>query len=196
MATVISTHTSLLARLAEGRDQTAWREFSDRYGELIRGFARRRGLQPADCDDVAQEVLLSLSKAMRGFEYDPGKGKFRAYLKATTLRAISRTMCQKRGGADLDTIEKAARAAERDDTAEEAWEIEWRAHHARRAMRVVEAEFNRTDLRAFQRYAVEGLGAQATAAALGLNVDQVYQAKSRIMRRLAQLVELQVEDEG
>ena len=68
MSAQLTTHTTLLARLAKGDDSSAWQEFNDRYGQLIRGFARRRGLQPADCDDVAQEVLLGLSKAMPGVD--------------------------------------------------------------------------------------------------------------------------------
>ena len=98
-----STHTSLLARLSDGVDPSAWKEFHDRYSDLILGFAHRYGLQSADRDDVAQEVLLSLSKAMEGFTYDPAKGKFRSYLKTVTLRTIFRILRQKqRQGSQVD----------------------------------------------------------------------------------------------
>lgn len=70
-----TTHATLLARLATGGDE-AWSEFASRYGLLIRGFARRRGLSESDCDDVVQETLLALSKAMPSFKYDPAKGLF------------------------------------------------------------------------------------------------------------------------
>jgi DNA-directed RNA polymerase specialized sigma24 family protein len=49
---------------------------------------------------------------------------------------------------------------------------------------------------AFRRYGVEGVSVAATAEELGLSVDQVYQAKSRIVRRLAELVAEQVAEEG
>lgn len=196
VCTQLTTHTTLLARLADDTDREAWRDFYERYGELIRGFVRRRGLQPADCDDAVQEVLASLSQAMASFAYDPAKGKFRSYLKTVTLRAIFKIIRQKQGQVDLEHIEEATRAAENDTTAEEAWEAEWRQYHLRQAMRVIEAEFNEADRRAFQQYAVEGVEAREVAAALGMSVDQVYQAKSRILKRLAQLIELQVQDEG
>ena len=83
-----TTHPSLLARLSDGTDPAAWREFHDRYGLLIRAVARRQGFQAADCDEVVQDVLTSLTRAMAGFRYDPAKGMFRAYLKTVTLRAI------------------------------------------------------------------------------------------------------------
>jgi RNA polymerase sigma factor (sigma-70 family) len=95
MGTQVSTHTTLLARLADGSDRSAWDEFHDSYGELIRRFAAGRGLQPADCDDLVQEVLLTLAQAMRSFEYDPAKGSFRAYLKTITIHAVSKIVRKK-----------------------------------------------------------------------------------------------------
>lgn len=191
-----TTHASLLQRLAANADPDAWSEFHERYGELIRAFARRRSLQPADCDDVLQEVLLSLSRAMPGFCYDPSKGKFRGYLKTVTLRAIFKRGAQSRGAVDLEHIEEVTRAAAIDEEIEECWEAEWRQYHVRRAMKLVESEFNEQDRRAFQRYALEARDVKQTAAELGLSVDQVYQAKSRIMKRLAKLIERQVSEEG
>lgn len=190
------THATLLARLSDGTDPRAWEEFHARYFELIRNFARRRGQQAADCDDVAQEVLLSLSKAMPGFQYDPSKGKFRSYLKTVTIRAVFKKSCQKRGAVDLEHIEEATQAAERDVEIEAAWEEEWRQYHLRQAMVTIAAEFGEADRQAFQRYAVAGQDARAVAEELGLSVDQVYQAKSRILRRLEGLIEAQVRDEG
>lgn len=196
MGLSISTHTSLLARLAEGGDHLAWREFEDHYGELIRGFARRRNLQPSDCDDVVQDVLLSLTQILPGFRYDPCKGRFRSYLKTVTLRAIFKRNRQKHGAVALEAIEAATRAASADREIEESWEAEWRQYHMRQAMRAVETEFNVADRRAFQRYAIEGTDARQTADALNMSIDQVYQAKSRILKRLTQLIEQQVQEEG
>jgi RNA polymerase sigma-70 factor (ECF subfamily) len=196
MYTSITTHTTLLSRLVDGEDSEAWREFDDRYGELIRSFARHRGMQAADCEDVAQEVLLSLSKAMPGFQYDPAKGKFRSYLKTVTLRTIFKKTCQKHGTVALGDIEEATRVADADAAIDEVWDTEWRQYHLRQAMRVIRAEFGEADRRAFQRYAVEGHDARETATSLAMTVDRVYQAKSRITKRLTQIIALQVQDEG
>jgi DNA-binding CsgD family transcriptional regulator len=45
-------------------------------------------------------------------------------------------------------------------------------------------------------YGVEGRDAKETAKQLGMSVDAVYQAKSRIVRRLGQLIEHQIVEEG
>lgn len=192
----LTTHASFLTRLKAADMTSTWRELHQRYGELIRGFARRRHLQPSDCDDVAQDVWTSLVKALPDFEYDPAKGKFRSYLKTATLRAIIKKCQQGHGEVNIDNIEDATRIAENDAVIEEAWELEWRQYHLGQAMRTIEAEFSLVDRKAFQRYAVEGREPRETAEELGLSIDQVYQAKSRIMHRIKALIDIQIAEEG
>lgn len=191
-----TTHATLLARLAEGVDPTAWREFHERYADLLRGFARRHGLQPADCDDATQEILLALAKAVGKFRYDPAKGKFRSYLKTVALRTVFRILRQKKGAMTLELTGEEAETAADDPSTESWWEEEWRQYHVRHAMRQLESEFNEQDRMAFSQYAVKGRPAAETAAELGMSVDQVYQAKSRILRRLSALIARQIEEEG
>jgi RNA polymerase sigma-70 factor (ECF subfamily) len=192
-----TTHATLLARLSEGSDAAAWREFNDRYGELIRAFARMRGVQGVDCDDILQDVLMGLTKAMAGgqagggFQYDPQKGRFRSYLKTAVIHAIGRRSRQNRGAAGLETFDAPTEAE-----VENQWEQQWRQHHTRLAMKTVEGEFNATDIEAFKRYGVLQQDAGAVAASLGVSVESVYQAKSRVLKRLSKLIEQQVGEEG
>ena len=188
-----STHVSLLERLAATEDQEAWQIFCERYGPLIRDYGRRRGLQPSDCDDLLQDVLLSLSKAMSGFTYDPQKGRLRSYLKATTMRAISRRARQNDGIRSLDTLEDVEHPGAEDD---DPWEEAWRRHHVRRALDRMRSEFNERTLTAFSLYVLEGRPAQEAAEVLGASIEAVYQSKSRVLKRLSGLVAEQVRDEG
>jgi RNA polymerase sigma-70 factor, ECF subfamily len=190
-----TTHATLLARLSGGGDAVAWREFCDRYEELIRAFARRRGVNPADCDDVLQDVMLALTKSMPGFRYDPAKGKFRSYLKTVTLHAISRKFRQNPGAVPLGTDDGSVSRAVEDET-EDTWEAEWRQYHLRTAIRTIQTEFNRADLEAFERYGIGGEEVAVVAQSLSMSADQVYQAKSRVLRRLGQVIAKQVEEEG
>lgn len=198
------THATLLARLGQQGDTAqrgrAWGEFVDRYGELIRGFCKRHGLQASDTDDVLQDVLLSLSKAMPGFAYDPKVGKFRSYLKTVVLHAIYRKLCQARGGAVLGDVDSMAHSqaltASGDPATDSQWEQEWRQHHLRQAMRVIDAEFSARDRAIFERYAIGGESAEAVTRDMGVSIEALYQIKSRITRRLSQVIEMQVLEEG
>jgi RNA polymerase sigma-70 factor (ECF subfamily) len=190
VASSLTTHATLLERLADKDDHAAWREFEDRYGALIRSYAGRWGLQPCDCDDVLQDVLVGLTRSMPGFVYDPARGRFRSFLKTVVRRAIIKKSRQKPRASE-QSVEDLPDAA-----SEPAWEEEWRAYHLSLAMRRIEIEFNPRDRAAFEAYVVRQRGVDETADALGLSVDQVYQAKSRILRRLAEIVREQVADEG
>jgi RNA polymerase sigma-70 factor (ECF subfamily) len=191
-----TTHTTLLNRLSNGVDPAAWKEFHERYNDLLRGFAYRYGLQQADCDDIVQEVLLALSRTMPGFEYDPSRGKFRSYLKTLTIRTVFQILRQKSSQKTLEDVDSAIEHAMTDPDTEAMWEAEWRHHHVRRAMARLESEFNEKDRMAFSLYAVKNRSAGETADSLGLSLDQVYQAKSRILRRLSEMIEEQIRDEG
>lgn len=193
----ISTHASLLAQLKLGGAEAAWAEFTDRYRELLFLFARRRGLQAADADDVAQETLASVYRALPRFEYDPAKGRFRSWLKTAALRTI---MNRRRPGADAMTRAEDDAAAlatlASDPELEAAWEAEWRRYHVRLATAKTRMEFNAKDYAAFEGTAVEGRPAAEVAAELGVSIDSVYQAKSRFLQRLRSHVEAQTAEEG
>ncbi len=191
-----TTHATLLARLSDGQDPAAWSEFCLRYGDLLRSFARQRGLQPADCDDIVQDVLAALAKSMPGFTYDPARGKFRSYLKTVTIHAIFARMRQNTGEVALEEVKTAAEAAAADQDVESQWDSQWRQYHLRQALRIIRAEFSEADFAAFEQYAINGRTAQQTAESLSLTLDQVYQAKSRILRRLSQVIAAQVAEEG
>lgn len=186
------THLSLLERLAAGADHAAWAEFQHRYRDLIRGYARSKGVPIGDLDDIEQEVFLSLTKAMPGFRYDPAKGLFRSWLRTLVLTAVARRFRQKEEGKRLSAIEEPAQPEDSDGD----WEMQWRRYHFRRALKAVEAEFSDSDRAAFEAYVVQGSDAKAVAAELRTSVDAVYQAKSRILRRLSAVIEAQVREEG
>jgi RNA polymerase sigma-70 factor (ECF subfamily) len=191
-----TTHTTLLVRLAEGSDQQAWREFDKRYGDLIRSTASRRGLQSADCDEVLQEVLLGLSKAMPGFQYDPAKGKFRSYLKTFVDRAIARRFRQNQTRARQSNMDEVPAEPPSGEAPDRVWEEEWQCYHLRLAMRSIEGEFGNLHRAAFESYVLDARSAAETARLLGLSVENVYQIKSRILKRLTELIEAQVQEEG
>ena len=129
----LTTHATLLTRISGEGDPAAWQEFCARYGEVIRGFVLRRGGQPAEADDVMQDVLISLTKAMPNFHYDPARGKFRSYLKTLVVRAVYRRTFQNRRAVQLEDIDEAVRAAGETDELDALWEVQWRQFHIRLA---------------------------------------------------------------
>ncbi len=193
----VSTHASLLARLKDGSDGAAWAEFDDRYRELVFRFARRRGLQAADADDIAQETLAAAHAALPTFAYDPARGRFRGWLKTAAARAIIK---RRRPGADalgrVVADEGALAEADSDPGLDAAWDSEWRRYHLRLAAAKVRLEFNARDMAAFEACAIEDRAPAEVALELGLSLASVQKAKSRILIRVREHVAAQVAEEG
>ena len=176
-----TTQPSLLARVRDPEDQRAWEEFDRRYGELIVRYCRSRSLQQSDAEDVRQIVLMNLSSALRRFEYQPGRGRFRSYLGCVVRNAIARYAGRRQRDArgldpqilDLEAVD--------DGEHDPRWEEEWTAHHLRRAMDVVRRSHDPKSLEVFDRLLAGG-DVREVAATLGLSTDAVHKIKQRCAR--------------
>ena len=168
----------------------SWDEFHERYGELLYRYARGRGASHADAEDVVQEVEMYLFKAMEGFEYDATKGRFRSYLRSAVVHSMGRKaakLARERPGLDPRILDYAT--ADKEATADGEWEREWRLHRLRWALRSVADEFEEKTLQAFQLHALAGISVDETGDRLGLSKASVYQAKSRVLKRVRERLE-------
>jgi RNA polymerase sigma-70 factor (ECF subfamily) len=188
-----ATRPSLLLRIRDAGDGASWEEFAELYGPIIRGYCRRRGLQPADADDVGQEVLAQVARAIGAFRYQPDRGRFRDWLGTVTRNKIARFLevrgrgAWARGGDDAtDWPEAPAEDPE--------WSAEFHSRILEAALARIRPDFEATTWDAFARIWGDGRPAPGVARELGLSIDAVYAAKSRILRRLREEVLALAED--
>jgi RNA polymerase sigma-70 factor (ECF subfamily) len=186
------TPVSLLERLRLRPDAGSWQRLTDLYAPLVRSWIRRYALQPADADDLAQEVLAVLVRELPQFQHDLRRGAFRRWLRTVLLNRLrifwrSRHRQATTGGKDIDAL-----LGELEDPASDQsrlWDREHDEHVARRLMDLLEPEFEPTTWRAFRRLMLEGRSTAQVAAELGISVGAVRVAKSRILRRFRQEVD-------
>src|SRR5436305_10983645 len=76
-----STSSSLLLRLRRPGEQAAWKRFIDLYTPLLHSWACRAALPAQDAADLVQDVFVALVQKLPQFQYQPGKGSFRAWLR-------------------------------------------------------------------------------------------------------------------
>ena len=99
------TSVTLIGRVCDPSDEEAWRRFAGLYRPIIIRMAKRRGLQESDAEDVAQRVLMGVSRAIHSFEVGPDKPPFRAWLSRIATNAILNALSRKppdRGTGDSD----------------------------------------------------------------------------------------------
>jgi len=186
LSQVPETRDSLLLRLADAADHEAWCQFTAIYRPLIYRVARRRGLQDADAQDLAQRVLLSVAGAIDQWHTRPKRARFRTWLHTVAKN----TVIDHLRTAKLDVAEGGTSAQLRlqeatDSRADEAeLDREYQRELFRWAARQVRGEFEETTWLAFWLTAVDGLSIPAVADELGKTVGAVYIARSRVMQRL------------
>src|SRR5260370_6377319 len=129
---LIPTRQSLLSRLKDWNDQKSWKLFFDTYWKLIYKAAIKAGRTDAEAQDVVQETVISVSRSIPNFRYDPAKGSFNSWLLRVTTRRISDQL-QKREPlvkrARTDTATRTSTIDRVPDPAgfglEELWDEEW-----------------------------------------------------------------------
>ena len=156
-----TTSVSLLKRLRQPCADEAWARFVDLYTPLIYYWARGTGLSAHDAADLVQDVLTMLVRKMPEFSYDPN-GSFRGWLRTLTLnvwrKSRSRDTVRVRGMDDgLDEV-----AAPDHGSAFE--EEEYRRHLVKRALELMQSQFQPTTWRACWASAVEGRSAEEVRA--------------------------------
>jgi RNA polymerase sigma-70 factor (ECF subfamily) len=192
MGDALRTRASLLARLHDPHDRAAWQQFVELYGSLVYGFARQRGLQDADAADLTQEVFLAVAGTAGRWHYDPKRGSFRGWLYGVMRKKLARFLQRRRahppGSGDSNVRQRLAEQPSTDADLEAVWEQEFQQHLFRLAAAQVRDGFAPATWQAFWQTAVEGKGAAAVAAELGLSVGAVYVARSRVLARLTEQV--------
>lgn len=190
-----ATRPSLLLRLRDSGDAEAWRVFVETYTPLVYAYCRRRGLQPSDVADVAQEVMVQVSRSIREFSYQPERGRFRDWLGTVTrtklLRFLQRDHRAGKGvGLAAEELMRHLAAPESDTL----WNEGFQARVLEVALSRARPDFEEATWAAFHRTWIDGHPAARVADELGLPVGSVYVSKSRVLKRLREEVATLAED--
>jgi RNA polymerase sigma-70 factor (ECF subfamily) len=155
---------------------------------LVYGWARRAGLQPDDAADVAQEVFRAVATHLIDFRRDRISDTFRGWLWTVTRNKI-RDYCRQQskrpeavGGTDahqrlLQVPDDVATFP--GDSAQPLCSL-----LLTRALDLIRSEFEDRSWQAFWEVVVNGRPSADVATDLGISVNAVYVARSRILRRL------------
>jgi len=185
----LPTRQSLLERLKNLEDQTSWQTFFDRYWKLIYSVARKSGLSDAEAQDVVQETIISVSKKIQGFAYDPAYGSFKGWLKRLTQWRITDYVRKKQYQSHGKRMPKeepmsTSIAESLEDPAgqdiEKAWDEEWHNSLLEAALTAVKLRVSPKQYQCFYFHAFKKLPARQVAERLGVKLSEVYLAKYKV----------------
>ncbi|MBI2477439.1 MAG: sigma-70 family RNA polymerase sigma factor [Planctomycetia bacterium] len=153
----MDTPASLLERLRQPPDEQAWARFVQLYTPLLYFWARRTGCQEADAADLVQEALVVLVRKLPAFSYDRQQS-FRGWLR-TVAQNCWRNLGRK---AELPRAANAPDLAElmAPEADEGFWEAEYRQKLVGRALQLMQADFQLSQVPCAQPFA-PGIGRTA-----------------------------------
>ncbi len=188
LAIVTHTSISLIQRLRLNSSSADWNRLIAIYTPFLRSWVLRQNVPLVEVDDITQEILCVVVRELSTFEHNQRVGAFRAWLRAITvnqLRVYWRQR-QRQPRADGDLQAQLEGLEDPQSGVSRLWDLEHDRHVMSRLMMQIEPEFPLEWWQAFRRHVVEGARATEAASELGVSVNVVLLAKSRILKRLRQ----------
>ena len=188
---VISTRASLLSRLKHWDDQKSWQDFYDIYSRLIYGAAIKTGLSESEVEDVVQDTIIAVSKAIREFKYQPENCSFKTWLHSITRRQVANQFRKRQGrvleplptpdGDDAESRDIPDPASQALDT---TWERDWEQNLFQAATDRVKRRVSPAQFQIFEYLMLQDHTVSETARTLNISAGKVYLAKHRISAQI------------
>jgi len=174
------TRTSLIERVRDLEDESGWEQFDAIYRPLLIQYARCRGLDADTAEEIAQECFEVIVRHIRGFRR---RRSFRAWLRRMVDNKVKRHVAMRQrehpaGSGVLSQLSGAERSPR------EAWEYEWNRMHLLYCLARLRDDFASHTLEAFELYVLREMPVPRIGTALNMTPNQIYVAKSRVIRRL------------
>lgn len=177
-----TTQSTLLQRIRDNGDKSAWREFDRIYRPLLYHYGRKRGLSRIDAEEIVQQCMLVITRHAARFDYDRARGGFKNWLRTMVDNKIRDAFRRNR-----------ARTAQTPDLQRkpspvEIWERQWEKEHLRHCLEQLRQELSVKHYEAFDLFVLRERPAADVAARLGLSANNVWVIKSRVLRRLREMM--------
>jgi RNA polymerase sigma-70 factor (ECF subfamily) len=198
MSTSQMTSVSLLAGVRL-RDAEAWRRMVKVYTPLVRYWCRKGGLAEDAADDLVQDTFAAVVRGLPKFERPTDGGSFRGWLRTIVRNKLNdyyrarRDKAAAAGGTDAH-LNLGNLADPLADEADEGTPVDAREATEtglvfRSAVDLIRTEFEAVTQQAFWATTVEERSPADVAAELGITINAVYKAKSRVLRRLREVLD-------
>ena len=187
----LPTRASLLLRLQDLDDHSSWIEFFDRYRRFIFGIALRMGLSRQDAEEVVQDTVISVSRGLPSFSYNPTKGSFKGWLMRVTQHKVVdqfRKLGRQVPTDGLPGETTATQEAAVDQPFDAFWEAEWQHNLLQVATDQLRLAVSPRNFQIFDWTVRMGKTAEETAKAFGISTVLVRVTKFRVLHEFKRIL--------
>lgn len=182
------TPRSLLDRLRVDSSAQDWEIFCAIYRPLIERSLAHHSLFVSDVDDVTQDILARVFRALPTFEHNGRAGAFRKWIGQIVVQQLwqharSRSRQPVLVQSNMENFADARLVSD----LESYWQAEHDQHVLSRLLEIIRSEFTRRTWRAFVLVCLESQTISSAAQELNISPNAVMIAKSRVLSRLRSL---------
>lgn len=181
---IFTTKSSFLERL-RSNDENSWKEFHDRYMNMIRYTGTKRGLSEDECQELMTEVMVIFWNKMDDFIYDRSKGHFRSYLCriADFVSLKYRRYKEKK----LPTVPPPQNEYPGDINAE--YMEEWRNFLLEKALEELKKSVDTTTFQAFYMLVFQQKDIKEVSAVTRKSANTIYNIRFRCTKKLKEIID-------
>lgn len=187
----LPTRASLLLRLQDLDDHSSWMEFFDRYRRFIFGIALRMGLSRQDAEEVVQDTVISVSRGLPSFSYNPTKGSFKGWLMRVTQHKVVDQFRKLGRQVPTDGLPGETTATPEfavDQPFDAFWEAEWQHNLLQVATDQLRLAVSPRNFQIFDWTVRMGRTAEETAKAFGISTVLVRVTKFRVLHEFKRIL--------
>ena len=160
----------------------------DIYRPWLLGWLVQQGLPRADAEDLVQDIMVVILKELPYFRHNQRPGAFRSWLRMIAVHRLRDALRARRyrpvATGDGQVLDQLQQLEDPGSTMTTQWERDHDRNVVGRLLAMLEPDFQPATFEAFRRVMLQGQTPAAVAAELGISVNAVLLAKSRILARL------------
>ena len=178
------TRQTLLQKIQQSHNENSWEEFDGIYRPYVAAVIRKLGVSESLIDDLVQDVMLKIWKALPNFEYRPDHCHFRSWLSRICRNTVINFYNKRSSRQDRMTEgDEAALAKLSSDSGanelEDIAEREWRIYVADKAWQNIKDRYQ-SNAQSIYLLSLEGRSAADIAKELGVAENTVHIYRKRL----------------
>jgi RNA polymerase sigma-70 factor (ECF subfamily) len=168
----------------------AWDRLDAIYVPMLKGFLLRQQVSKSHVEDIVQDVMVVVLRKLPDFQRQR-TGSFRTWLRQIAVNCLHEHRRRRRheaSGCSGDDIQDLlSQLADPASELTHLWNVEHRRHVMRYAVSQAKSFFSLQTWLAFERTALDDDDCATVARELGMSVNAVYIAKSRVVAKMREL---------
>ena len=178
------TKQTLIQRVQNPDDATAWDDFVSYYQTFIAMVLNKSNIHINEKEDLVQDILVKVWKGLPNYEYRKEQAKFRTWLsiliRNTMLNYLDKLKRKNPGKVELN---EQIILEVTESQIEKIIEEEWVSHLTQLAMKTVSEVFSGQAVDVF-RMSLQGKGTKEISETLEITEESVFVLRSRVKSRL------------